>query len=48
MKNLIMAAIATLSLGLGIANAQPLSHAAASQTTSSAWSNFAGSVGGGN
>ncbi len=28
MKNLILAAIATLSLGLGVANAQSLSHAA--------------------
>jgi hypothetical protein len=28
MKNLILAAIATLSLGLGVANAQSLSHSA--------------------
>ena len=26
MKNLILAAIATLGLGMGVANAQPLSH----------------------
>jgi hypothetical protein len=28
MKNLILAAIATLSLGMGVANAQSLSHSA--------------------
>ena len=27
MKNLILAAIATLGLGVGVANAQPLNHA---------------------
>jgi hypothetical protein len=47
MKNLILAAIATLSLGLGVANAQSLSHAAPGQTTTTGWSNFAGAVGGG-
>jgi hypothetical protein len=45
MKNLILAAIATLSLGLGIANAQSLSHSAPNQNSTAAWSNFAGAVG---
>ena len=45
MKNLILAVIATLGLGLGVANAQSLTHAAPNQ---SSWSDFAGSVGGGN
>jgi hypothetical protein len=46
MKNLILAAFATLSLGLGVANAQSLSHAAPAQTNTPAWSNFSGAMGG--
>jgi hypothetical protein len=42
MKNLILAAIATLSLGIGAANAQSLSHAAPPSHNSSGWSNFMG------
>jgi hypothetical protein len=46
MKNLILAALATLSLGIGVANAQSLSHAApAVQHNTSAWSNFSGTMG---
>lgn len=46
MKNLILAAIATLSLGLGVANAQSLSHSAPTQGNTPAWSNFSGGMGG--
>jgi hypothetical protein len=51
MKNLILAAFASLSLGLGVANAQSLSHAAPAQHNSSGWSTFSGGLaadGGGN
>jgi hypothetical protein len=48
MKSLILAAFATLSLGLGVANAQSLSHAAPTNHNSASWSNFwgAGTQGG--
>jgi hypothetical protein len=42
MKSLILAAFATLSLGLGVANAQSLSHAAPPSHNTSSWSNFLG------
>jgi hypothetical protein len=42
MKNLILAAIATLSLGIGVANAQSLNHAAPPSHNTSGWSNFLG------
>jgi hypothetical protein len=42
MKNLILAAIATLSLGLGVANAQPLNHVTPAQTSISVFSGVAG------
>jgi hypothetical protein len=45
MKNLILAAIATLSLGLGVANAQSLSHAAPPSHNTPTW--FSGVAGGG-
>jgi hypothetical protein len=45
MKNLILAAVATLSLGLGVANAQSLSHAAPPSNTAG-YSTFSGAVGG--
>jgi hypothetical protein len=46
MKNLILAAIATLSLGIGAANAQSLSHAAPPSHNNSGWSTFYGTGGG--
>jgi hypothetical protein len=49
MKNLILAAFATLSLGLGVANAQSLSHATPLNNNGTAdYSAFQGAVGGGN
>jgi hypothetical protein len=51
MKNLILAAFATLSLGMGVANAQSLSQATPSHHNTPTWSNFSGGLaadGGGN